>query len=468
MGIMDNIKTILAAGAATAMSDKDIVLAEYQEFDGGLNRKWMMVGENYYKSSNDIAEGRETSFSGKNDIGGADNKLSHAQMKLLVDEKVNYLLAKDFSLQSDNKAFLEAVKATLGKRFGYTLTRLGYESSNKGIGWLQPYVDPKGALKTAVIPSEQCIPIWTSATHEELSAMIRYYGVTVFEGRQRKTITKMEYWTPAGLEFFELRDGKLVRDNDAYASHNVQIGDIVPHYAINGEPRFWGKVPFVAFKNNAFEYPDIRFIKGLIDNYDVSRSEIANFVEDVRNLIFILKGYGGENMTEFMTDLRRYRAIKIDNTQDAGVDTLNPKTDITAVQAHYEQLAKDIEKFGQGVPKDLEKLGNSPSGTALRFHFSGLDLKCNSMEAEYKFGFENLLYFVKLYLSEAGKGSYADADCDIVLNRDMPSNTDSVIKACVASKGLLSQETILSQHPWVSDIAAEMKRLAAEKPAETI
>jgi len=164
-----------------------------------------------------------------------------------------------------------------------------------------------------------------------------------------------------------------------------------------------------------------------------------------------------------MSDLKRYRAVKIDDPADGGVDTLNPSMDIAAAAAHYERLDADIEKFAQALPKNTERLGNDPSGVALRFHYSGLDLKANALETEFKFGIESLMYFVKVYLSEAGKGNYADADIDIVFNKDIMINELNTIEALGKSKDMLSRKTLLSQHPWVSDVEKEMELLNEEK-----
>ena len=69
----------------------------------------------------------------------------------------------------------------------------------------------------------------------------------------------------------------------------------------------------------------------------------------------------------------------IDDAEDGGVDTLTPQMDITALREHYEQLNRDIVESGQSVNKDLDKFGSAPSGVALKFMYSSLDLKCNLM-----------------------------------------------------------------------------------------
>ena len=84
------------------------------------------------------------------------------------------------------------VKQTLGKRFQYQLTQLGYEASNKGIGWLQVYIDEEGNFKTMIIPAEQCIPYWKDRTHTELNTMIRVYKTTVWVNSGEKEIENVE------------------------------------------------------------------------------------------------------------------------------------------------------------------------------------------------------------------------------------------------------------------------------------
>jgi hypothetical protein len=45
----------------------------------------------------------------------------------------------------------------------------------------------------------------------------------------------------------------------------------------------------------------------------------------------------------------------------------------------------------------------------------------------------------------------------------MMMNETDVINNIKNSVGLLSTETLVGQHPWTIDVAAEMKRLEAEK-----
>lgn len=452
---------IMAVQENNLLTDNKVVLL-INDFKNSDKKQWMSIGQKYYEVDNDILKRKITKKVKGAEVEEtykANNKLAHSKYKNMVDEKIAYLLSRPYSLSCDDKSYVEKVKDILGKHFQYQISGLGYEASNKGVGWLQVYIDTEGKLKTMIIPSEQCIPVWRDNSHMELESMIRVYETVIWEYEKKKTITNVEVWTIEGVSYYRL-DGKLLIAD--YDKNNDNNGPVA-HYKKGDMWYAWGRVPFIPFKNNRIELPDIKFVKTLLDAYDLSRSEAANYVEEVKNLIFILKGYGGEDISEFMRVLNEDRAIPIDDPEDGGVDTLTPTMDITALKEHYEQLKRDLIEDGQSINKDLDKFGSAPSGVALKFMYSGLDLKCNALETEFKMGFENLLYFINIYLSESGLGTYKNVDLDILFNRDMEINEAEVIENCQKSKGVISDDTIIANHPWVKDVEKEKEALKEQK-----
>ena len=450
------------------MTNKDIILAELREFEGSTKRQWMLKGEAYYQVDNDIKDRVFYTYKDEKKILDTDrvnNKLSHADYKNQVDDKINYLLGRPYTLKCENEEYLAQVTKALGKHFIDTLNELGYEASNKGIGWLQVYLDEEGKFKTMVIPSEQVVPIWKDRSHKELTAVIRQYEQIEYIGKERKTVKKVEYWTKETVEYYIRKDNELILDSEMYL--NAGEGDL-GHFTEDGLASNWGRVPFIAFKNNWLELPDLKFVKSLIDNYDLSRSEAANYVEAVQNLIYVLKGYGGENLDEFISDLKKYRAVKIDDPAEGGLDTLTPTMDITALKEHYEQLKRDIIESGQGVNKKFDNTGAAPSGIALKFLYSGLDLKCNGLETPFKRAFEDLLYFINVFLGKklVIEDGEETENVEIIFNRDITINEKEAIEDCQNSKGIISHRTIVANHPWVVDIEEELRALEEEELSE--
>jgi len=144
------------------LTKEDIIKIFINEFNVSKQRQLMLDGERYYRVENDILNREMIRYEDEKPVKDktkTNNKLAHGFMHNLVDDKVNYLLLKPYSLICEDETYLEAVKNILGSRFQRRLAQLGIEASNKGIAWLHVYIDAEGNFKVMKIPSEQCIPI---------------------------------------------------------------------------------------------------------------------------------------------------------------------------------------------------------------------------------------------------------------------------------------------------------------------
>ena len=201
------------------MTTEEIIMQHIQDFDASDEKRMMLKGEEYYKANNDINMRKMYRYEDETpvvDETKANNKLSHGFMHTLVDDKNNYLLLKPYTLECDDEKYLKELEDILGKRFQKRLSQLGYEASNKGIAWLHPYISANGDFKMLRIRSEQVIPIWVDADHEELDAVIRKYDVKTYIGKERKDVTKVEYWTAENVIYYEVRDNELILDAEKY------------------------------------------------------------------------------------------------------------------------------------------------------------------------------------------------------------------------------------------------------------
>ena len=463
------------------MTNMQLCRLYIDEFVHSKERKWMLDGEAYYVVDNPGIMNRkmmryqENKATGKieavPDPAKPNNKRAHGFMHILVEDKVNYLLSKPYTLTcKEAEEYLEQVKDVLGKTFQEKrLMRLGVDASNGGIAWLHPYINEEGQFKTMIIKPGQGIPLWHDNDHEEKDAFIWFYDVDVIEGQAQKTITKVEFWLPEGVAYYvsdsEGEGWDLRLDSERYLNAvSGDDGEMMEHFQVGNAPGTWGEGPFIAFKSDGYELPDLKFVKTLIDGYDKGRSDMSNFLDEVQSIVYALKGYGGEDLGQFMRDLNYFRAISLD--EDGSAEAINTSVDVTAAKDDLDALKKDIYDFGQGVDKNSDKLGNSPSGIALKFIYSGLDLKCNRMENAFKDGMEQLFWFVNRYLELIKAGSFYDREIGVTFNRDIAINESQAITDCQNSKGVISDETIIKNHPWVEDADAELKLLKKQEEAE--
>ena len=95
--------------------------------------------------------------------------------------------------------------------------------------------------------------------------------------------------------------------------------------------------------------------------------------------------------------------------------------------------------------------------------YSEIDLEANDLETEYQASFENLIWFVANHLKNTGQEDFTKEKVDVILNRDILVNESQAITDIKNSVGLISTETLLSQHPWVIDVQEEMEKIKKDK-----
>lgn len=141
--------------------------------------KWAMIGNNYYKGDNEILNRqiyRSVDGVKSVDLDVPNNKLSHPFMKSLVDQKVDYALAKQPKITCKDENYLEWFEEWAEENGFFHQLKYGDTlSSNNGSAWYHPYINENGEFKVALIPATQIIPIWEDDLKTSLKACIRVY-----------------------------------------------------------------------------------------------------------------------------------------------------------------------------------------------------------------------------------------------------------------------------------------------------
>ena len=133
------------------------------------------------------------------------------------------------------------------------------------------------------------------------------------------------------------------------------------------------------------------------------------------------------------------------------------------------KIFKDaIIENGRGFNAKDDRLGSNPNEMNIQSMYADIDLDAAGMETEFKAGLEKLIYFINLHLFNTGSGDFEKEEIDIIFNKDILVNEAQTIDNCAKSLGLLSEETILSQHPWVKDVKAEIDRKRKEEKENDI
>jgi SPP1 family phage portal protein len=228
----------------------------------------------------------------------------------------------------------------------------------------------------------------------------------------------------------------------------------------------WERIPLVAFKYNNKEIPLIKRVKSLQDGINTILSDFENNMqEDARNTILVLQNYDGTNLGEFRKNLSQYGVVKVTTIDGVGGDlkTLEITVNAENYKIILELFKKALIENGRGFDAKDDRMGNNPNQMNIQSMYSDIDLDANGMEIEFQAAFEQLLWFVKMHLANTGQGDFLSESFNVIFNRDILINESESIDNCSKSVGILSNETIVSQHPWTSDVKMELKRIEEEK-----
>lgn len=426
-------------------NDKSEISSLIKEWIYSEKRKEMLCGLRYYCGENDILFRKRTVIGEdgvlKEDKTLSNNRLAHGFFKKLVDQKCQYLFSLPFTVLTDDKEYSEYLQKIFDTNLRKKIQNLCKEAVIKGIAWLEPYFD-NGNLSFKKIPSEEVLPIWKDSEHTVLEALVRIYNIK----RDKKKLTQIEYWTLSGVEYFIMENGRVSKDS---------LKEKSSHIVIDGKGYNFKKIPFIPFRYNEEEIPLIRYTKSLIDDYDLLKSDDSNAITDVPNSILVVKNYDGQSLGEFRKNLSQYKAVKV--SDDGGLDIKTTKLSTDLLEKHLLLDRKDLYEVGRGVDTQNDDFKNA-SGVALKFLYADLDLDCNGIESEFLVGFEAMIEFINLFLKLKNKGDFSDKRVSFTLNRDIIINEDTAIENCIKSREVLSERTVIENHPWVDDVNEEILR----------
>ena len=180
-------------------SDKDVRYLEYivERFLHSKKRLDMITGERYYLGHHDI-------LWTKREVIGEDGRLTEVdnlpnnkridnQYEKLVDQKVNYLLGKPLTFQTDNQLYQEQLEKVFGLEFHRIIKNMGEDALNGGIAWIYPHYNDKGEFVFKRFEPCQILPVWKDEGHTDLEFVIRIYTIQEWTGSMLEDVEIVEF-----------------------------------------------------------------------------------------------------------------------------------------------------------------------------------------------------------------------------------------------------------------------------------
>ena len=458
----------MAANIVPGITDKRFLELEIKKWLTSGERRRQIEGEAYYDGVQPIMKRKRTVIGENGELREVENlpnnRLIDNQYAKMVDQKANYLCGQPVTFDTKNTAYGEALSRVFGHKAQRTLRIVAEKALTGGKAWLAPYYTEDSKLAFAMLPAHEVLPFWSDTAHTELDCAVHLFPIYEYDEKGNESIVeKAEVFHAGGVERFIWDNGTLVPDNDTVSGAYVTAIDPKTQkpQALN-----WARIPLVCFKANHRELPLLCRVRCLQDALNLMLSNFVNAMEeDVHNTVLVIHNYDGEDLGEFRRNLATYGAVKVRTTDgsDGAVDTLEVAVNAENYKAVMELLKKAIIENARGYDAKDDRMNGTPNQMNIRSMYSDIDLDANGMETEFQAAFEDLLFFVNAHLANTGVGSFDGEDVTVIFNRDILINETEAIDNCTKSKGIISDETIVKNHPWIDDPEEELKRLKAER-----
>lgn len=433
------------------------VIKKYANMHTGFTKS-VMEAERYYRKCNDILQYRKKEVS-EDPLHTSDNRIPSNFYKLLVNQKAAYTFTNPVMFDVGSDELNKFIKNVLGDSFQKKCKALSVQASNASVAWIHYWRSPDNKFKYAVIDAKEIVPIWTKDLERKLYAVLRIYRD--IDDTTGEEYDIYQYWTSEEVQSFRKRAETTFDDLECYNQYSVLDVDTQQIELISELKHGFGDIPFIFFNNNDNMQNDLSDIKELIDSYDKVYSGFVNDLEDIQEIIFIITNYGGEASSpiQILKEMKDAKIINVDSDgpdDKSGISTLAIEIPVEAREKLLTITRKSIFEQGMGIDPDPENFGDS-SGVALKYLYSLLELKVGLMETEFRVSFNRLIQAIFKFYGKAAEST------DQTWTRASVSNDLELADIADKSKDVISDETIVRNHPWTVDATKEMSLLKSQR-----
>ena len=445
-------------------------------------RNDMLISEKYYAYHNDILNKvyNEYDIDGEKviDENKSNEHMVNTHYPFGIDQKIGYLLGKPLNITSkkaEDKTSADIFIDAVGNLFNVDMIEYSTEASINGVSYLHPYVKKGGKLGLKVYDTKEIILILDTEHEDEILSYIHYYPMESTDKIGNKIYrNRVEHWTDTEVYIYQEQFDKGVYE----LVNELELGmpNPQPHwytwstYGIDGIPtneqaHSWGKPPIIQLKNNIKATNDLTKIKRYIDAIDLVSSGYINDLADIQLVFWVLRGYEGQDLREFMVNLIKYKAIAVG--EDGGVEPKSIEIPFEASTELIKWCESKIYTLGEIANIEEMKSGNI-TNTMIKAIYSGLNNKTSRLSVFLGVALTELAYFVNEFTTVVDSMSFDYTQLQFQFNLSTIMNEKERVETIQSTVGTLSKKTRIKLLPFDIDVEAELKLLEEEEASSYI
>lgn len=373
----------------------------------------------------------------------ANEKVASSFFRDITDSKVQYLLGEGVdvtALEESGKDAVEAVFAPLRVQ----MKRFGQESLAEALVYRFGYTYLQiinGTVSASVIP--YCEVKAYRDRNDALTAVLRHY--------KRGAVEFAEFHTASKVYPFVKVEDEWEAEPERWQIQSVKVYPDGTAEAMEGKG--WHRLPWFEMRHNNEGTSSLtNAAKTMIRCYDITVSDFANNLIDMQDVFVSLKAdsaYSGQDYGETLEMLKKFKVAE--NVE--GVTTF--EVPYLARKTLMDMLKADIYAALRGV--DVGRIsGGNLTNTAIRALYSDIDLWADQAQWHVEDWVREIMEAAAWYMGVELPPYAVKMQRRIVF--DEVANMDAMAR----QKGIISDKTMLENHPLVTDAQAEMERLAAQ------
>ena len=300
------------------------------------------------------------------------------------------------------------------------------------------YTDEQGQVRFRLIEPTNCFGVYDDSLTGDLMYFIRWY--------------KANDWDNSDLYNVDVY-------SDFSIKHYQMQGTMGGLQFINEEPHYFGQCPANIFYLDKDERSIFDCIITLQDAYnELLSGEIDDF-SAFCDAYLTLEGVDAE--TEDIAAMKANRVLILPT--GASADWLTKNASDTQIENILKRVHDNIYRVAKCPDFSSETfVGGVSSGVAIRYRLTGCETKAAAIESNMKKALQRRIELIA-GVASLKLGEDIFRDINIIFKRNIPEDYTSIVNIVNALKGTVSDETLLSMIPQVTDVKAELERVQEQK-----
>lgn len=374
--------------------------------------------DDYYKTKNQKIEMRIFEDKSK-----PNNKLSHSFADYIVTTNTAVFLGSPVTYSSDDSDIAEYLSILNGADEEGENIKIATACAEYGYGIQLLYLDKEGILKLHTFDNKEVVLIYSNSIDKRLMYAIRFWKVITVDNIQ--------------TDYVEIYSSESIRryKNDVFVDEVVNI---------------FSDIPIVVYENNDVQRGDFENVVSLIDAYDLIESDTINEQDYFNNAYLFLNTDDVD--TEDISRMKESRVLYGEN--------LNPSFVLKQSAENEEiknRIVSDIHKLSFTPDMSDNNFANNVSGVAMKYKLLGTLNNISNKQRKFKKSIRERNKRIFDYMEI--KSLPVPESINITFNINLPENILETAQTVNQLRNLVSDETLLSQIPFVSDVDKEIERV---------